>query len=299
MKAKQTELKERLDRTAFVGNLPPGIDRKYLLRIFETCVKSDNRCAELGCKVETLRLRGATSKSGGISRGAKKRAAIMKEVPERGSMNRIAYVVFTHREGVDAALRLNNKRVFVKSKKGNAEESRCILVDRAVRTSTGAQKTNSIFVGNLPLSCSEDQVREVFLQFGAIERVRLVRDKATGAVKGIGFVEFKLANQAKAALAHKEPIKLDNRTLRLDRCRNMEKEEKSAEVLKKQRIEKIKKENSTQPMDFDGHLRKKIVLPTNMKAANRDKVLKKRINKIRNKIIPKKRKKESAKKNSV
>ncbi len=47
-----------------------------------------------------------------------------------------------------------------------------------------------IYVGNLPFSATEDEVRELFEPFGAVESVHLVTDRDTGRPRGFGFVEM-------------------------------------------------------------------------------------------------------------
>ena len=49
---------------------------------------------------------------------------------------------------------------------------------------------NTIFVGNLPFTSEEEDVRELFSTVGEIKRVKLVRDTQTGMGKGIGYVTF-------------------------------------------------------------------------------------------------------------
>jgi len=48
----------------------------------------------------------------------------------------------------------------------------------------------SIYVGNLPFTCSEDEVRQLFEQYGAVSSVKLVNDRETGRPRGFGFVEM-------------------------------------------------------------------------------------------------------------
>ena len=47
-----------------------------------------------------------------------------------------------------------------------------------------------IYVGNLPFSASDDEVREVFEEFGTVNSVDLVMDRDTGRPRGFGFVEM-------------------------------------------------------------------------------------------------------------
>jgi RNA recognition motif-containing protein len=55
-----------------------------------------------------------------------------------------------------------------------------------------------IFVGNLPFSASESQVRELFAQHGTVESVSLIADRETGQLRGFGFVEMPRADGARA-----------------------------------------------------------------------------------------------------
>ena len=52
----------------------------------------------------------------------------------------------------------------------------------------------SLFVGNLPFNLEEEELREHFEEFGTIESVRLIRDKATGVGKGFGYVLFEVSS---------------------------------------------------------------------------------------------------------
>lgn len=47
-----------------------------------------------------------------------------------------------------------------------------------------------IYVGNLPFSASDDEVRELFAEFGAVDSVSLITDRDTGRPRGFGFVEM-------------------------------------------------------------------------------------------------------------
>jgi RNA recognition motif-containing protein len=48
----------------------------------------------------------------------------------------------------------------------------------------------SIYVGNLPFSSSEEQVRELFSQYGRSASVKFINDRETGRFRGFGFVEM-------------------------------------------------------------------------------------------------------------
>lgn len=55
-----------------------------------------------------------------------------------------------------------------------------------------------IYVGNLPFSATESEVRELFAQHGTVESVALPTDRETGRPRGFGFVEMPQAEAAKA-----------------------------------------------------------------------------------------------------
>ena len=51
----------------------------------------------------------------------------------------------------------------------------------------------NIFVGNLDITATEQQLREMFAAHGAVETVTIVRDRDTGEPRGIAFVEMEQA----------------------------------------------------------------------------------------------------------
>ena len=55
-----------------------------------------------------------------------------------------------------------------------------------------------IYVGNLPFSANEAEVREMFAQHGTVESVSLITDRETGRPRGFGFVEMARADAARA-----------------------------------------------------------------------------------------------------
>jgi RNA recognition motif-containing protein len=48
----------------------------------------------------------------------------------------------------------------------------------------------NIYVGNLPWSASEEEVRNAFAQHGEVKSVKLITDEYTGKPRGFGFVEM-------------------------------------------------------------------------------------------------------------
>jgi len=73
----------------------------------------------------------------------------------------------------------------------------------------------SIYVGNLPFTATEDDVRKHFEAFGAVSKVKLINDRETGRPRGFGFVEMDPA-AAQAAIAALNGKELGGRTLRVN-----------------------------------------------------------------------------------
>ena len=47
-----------------------------------------------------------------------------------------------------------------------------------------------IYVGNLPYSATNDQLAELFSQYGEVAEATVVMDRGTGQSKGFGFIEM-------------------------------------------------------------------------------------------------------------
>jgi RNA recognition motif-containing protein len=69
--------------------------------------------------------------------------------------------------------------------KGKPDRSGVIWLE----TRKKREKVN-IYVGNLPFSASEDDVRQVFEAYGEVRSVTLIKDRETGRMRGFGFVEM-------------------------------------------------------------------------------------------------------------
>ncbi|HET9679534.1 MAG TPA: RNA-binding protein [Gammaproteobacteria bacterium] len=73
----------------------------------------------------------------------------------------------------------------------------------------------SIYVGNLPFSATEDEVREQFEQFGSVQTVKLISDRETGRPRGFGFVEME-SDVANAAIEGMNGKDMGGRPLRVN-----------------------------------------------------------------------------------
>ena len=55
-----------------------------------------------------------------------------------------------------------------------------------------------IYVGNLPFSATDAELRELFSQHGTVESVSIITDRDTGRPRGFGFVEMSRADASRA-----------------------------------------------------------------------------------------------------
>jgi len=77
--------------------------------------------------------------------------------------------------------------------------------------------SKKIYVGNLPFNATEEQLREMFSPYGAVDSVTLVTDRETGRPRGFGFVEMGAgADDAIQALNQKN---FGGRTLNVNEAR--------------------------------------------------------------------------------
>ncbi|MCH2375162.1 MAG: RNA-binding protein [Planctomycetes bacterium] len=74
-----------------------------------------------------------------------------------------------------------------------------------------------LYVGNLPFSASEDEVRDLFSQYGEVQSVKLITDRETGRPRGFGFVEMENADEAAQNL---DGYAFDGRNLKVNEARD-------------------------------------------------------------------------------
>ena len=77
----------------------------------------------------------------------------------------------------------------------------------------------SIYVGNLPWSATEEQVQNLFAEYGSVLSVKLVNDRETGRARGFGFVEMEDPAAAAAAIEALDNSSFGGRTLRVNEAK--------------------------------------------------------------------------------
>ena len=76
-----------------------------------------------------------------------------------------------------------------------------------------------IYVGNLPFSATEQDVKELFGQHGTVESVALPTDRETGRPRGFGFVEMPQAD-AQRAMGALNGFNMGGRPLRVNEAQD-------------------------------------------------------------------------------
>ena len=83
------------------------------------------------------------------------------------------------------------------------------------------QMSKRIYVGNLPYSATEEEVRDLFSQHGDIISVAMITDRETGRFRGFCFVEME-DDAAEAAIAALNDQEMGGRALRVNEARPRE-----------------------------------------------------------------------------
>lgn len=77
----------------------------------------------------------------------------------------------------------------------------------------------NLYVGNLPHTTTETELRSLFEAHGAVEKITLVTDRDTGRSRGFGFVEMSNASEADKAVAALNGSDLGGRTLTINEAK--------------------------------------------------------------------------------
>lgn len=76
----------------------------------------------------------------------------------------------------------------------------------------------SIYVGNLPFSATETEIRDMFEQYGTVHSAKVVTDRETGRSRGFGFVEMD-DNEAQEAIEATDGKDMGGRPLKVNEAR--------------------------------------------------------------------------------
>jgi RNA recognition motif-containing protein len=71
----------------------------------------------------------------------------------------------------------------------------------------------NIYVGNLSYKVEENELRQIFEEYGEVASVKIITDKYSGRSKGFGFIEMNDEEQAKKAIEELNQKEVDGRQI--------------------------------------------------------------------------------------
>jgi RNA recognition motif-containing protein len=80
--------------------------------------------------------------------------------------------------------------------------------------------SKKIYVGNLPFSSTEEDLKNVFGKHGAVESVNIITDRETGRPRGFAFVEMQEANAADEAIRALDGSDLEGRNIKVNEAQD-------------------------------------------------------------------------------
>lgn len=77
----------------------------------------------------------------------------------------------------------------------------------------------NIYVGNLGFKVEDEDLKEVFKEYGEVTSARVMKDKFTGRSKGFGFVEMANEEEAKNAISKLNGVEMEGRPMTVNPAR--------------------------------------------------------------------------------
>ena len=77
----------------------------------------------------------------------------------------------------------------------------------------------NMYVGNLSFSVNEDDLKEIFSEFGEVASVNIIMDKFSGQSKGFGFVDMPNNSEADKAIKALNGIQFKGRNIKVNQAR--------------------------------------------------------------------------------
>ena len=90
--------------------------------------------------------------------------------------------------------------------------------------------TSKIYVGGLPFSTTDQELKGLFDEYGTVESARVITDKLSGRSRGFGFVEMSNGQEAVAAIAELNGTEQGGRSLLVNEARPQAPRQDRAEV---------------------------------------------------------------------
>jgi len=76
-----------------------------------------------------------------------------------------------------------------------------------------------LYVGNLSYSSTEEQLKELFSQYGEVKDAVIIKDRMSGRSKGFGFIELSSENEVQEAIDGLNDQEFMGRTIKVNKAR--------------------------------------------------------------------------------
>ena len=80
----------------------------------------------------------------------------------------------------------------------------------------------NIYVGNLSYSLNDNDLQQLFAEYGSVNSAKIIQDRDTGRSKGFGFVEMGTSEEAQKAIEGLNGQSVDGRNLTVNEARPRE-----------------------------------------------------------------------------
>lgn len=77
----------------------------------------------------------------------------------------------------------------------------------------------TLYVGNIPFNLREEELQNVFAQYGEVSSVKIIKDKFTGKSKGFAFVEMSSAEAGNNAVSQVNGMEVKGRQLKVNEAK--------------------------------------------------------------------------------
>ncbi len=104
----------------------------------------------------------------------------------------------------------------IASSDGPSRISANVAFHASIETRRGNELSKKLYVGNLPLSATEADLRELFEAHGSIESINVITDRETGRPRGFAFVEMEDTESATKAMQALDGRDMGGRNLKVN-----------------------------------------------------------------------------------
>jgi nucleolin len=146
---------------------------------------------------------------------------------DSGKLKGYGHVEFTDESGAEKALELSgqylknryltvDRPMVPRSLSESAPSNSTATKEETEEKEKAAAGCRTVFIGNLPYTVTEKEIRDQFMVFGPINAVRLAVWNHTGNLKGFGYIEFKREDSAAVSVKKSGTIRLNDRIISVD-----------------------------------------------------------------------------------